>query len=131
MSDFIEIGGAPAYESCAATGVTADALRYNRLECRAYIVALRKRYGPEPGDSQLRTKTNPHEFGSYCEVVYAFDGSDPAQRDYATAVESGLATWQEVGMWPPVTYDDRSQPVLVIEREDLWDRATNPQCLNT
>lgn len=122
----VDIGPSPADEACAAVGVTRDAPRYNRLECRAYIVALRKAYGAEPGDSRYRIKSNSHDFGSYSEVVYEYDPSDPSCVAYAEKAERGLATWRDAAMWTPVIYDDHQQVIRVLADETLWDWGTNP-----
>jgi hypothetical protein len=76
----LDIGGTPAEESCAQIGPDqpADGPRLNRLECRAYILALRAKYGDEPPDCRLRVRSNAHDFGTYCEVAYDYpDDSAP------------------------------------------------------
>ena len=109
--DYIYIGPSPADEPCAQTGVTEGAERLNKLECRAYIDALRIVYGPEPEGAFLTIKRESHDFGDYFEVVCKYDDSDDVATDYAYKLENGLATWAEAGMVAPVLYDDRSQPV--------------------
>lgn len=122
----IEIGGTPCNEACAATGVTENASSLNRLECQAYIEGLRRKYGNEPEGAELRTKGNPHDYGTYYEVVCRFASDKPDAREYAERVESGLQTWFEVGMWTPVMYDDKSQPISIIRDPALWLQETNP-----
>jgi hypothetical protein len=126
---FVEIGGSPTEEECAQTGHTRDYDVYNRLECRAYVPGLRIVYGPEPEGAGLRTKDNPHEFGTYYEVLLKYDPADEAQRAYADKVENGLATWDEAGQWPPVTYDDKGQAVHVLDKPETWSKTANPECL--
>ncbi len=127
---FLEIGGTPCDEECAQTGVTRDAQEYNRLECRAYIEALRIKYGKEPEGAELRLKGSSHEFGTYYEVACHYDQNNEAARSYAFKVENGLATWEEAGFWKPVVYD-RSQPVHVIRDPAAWSREANPTALPT
>lgn len=126
----MQIGGTPHEEACAQTGITDDAQALNKLECRAYIQALIKHYGQPPVGAEFRVKGNPHDFGTYYEVECRYDSQDPAAIDYACKVESGLARWDDVRMWPPVQYDG-SQPLRILREPDLWSMDTNPLCLGT
>jgi hypothetical protein len=130
MQDTVEIGGAPFEENCAQTGSKQyDAYELNRLECRAYIVALKRKYGEPPDKALLRIRDYQHDFGTYCETVCRYDTDDEAAMAYATKVEKGLATWASVGMWPPVTYDETGRhAVHIIRKPDLWLKETNPDC---
>ncbi len=115
--DYIYVGPSPADEPCAQTGVTEGAERLNKLECYAYIEALRKVYGLEPDGAFLTIKRESgSEFGDYFEVVCKYDDSDDVATDYAYKLENGLATWAEAGMVAPVQYDDRSQPIAQFEQ---------------
>jgi hypothetical protein len=125
-----EIGGSPTEEDCAATGVTEGFDALNRLECAAYTVALQRKYGTAPDGIAFRVKENIHDFGSYYDVICRYNPEAPEAAEYATKVENGLATWDEVGMWAPVTYSG-SQPVHVIRDPDLWDRQLNSACHTT
>jgi hypothetical protein len=118
--DYVYIGGTPSDERCAAIGITENAQSLNRLECAAYIVALRRKYGEEPEGAHFRARREEHDFGSYYEVVCVFDGNDKAAAEYAYKTENGLAHWEEVGMKAPVTYDDAGQPVTIERDEAKW-----------
>lgn len=111
MIDFFYIGPCPASEHCAQIGVTEGAERLNRIECEAYIEALRKVYGPEPENAHYRIKFERHDFGRYCEVCIYFDVNDPEALAYASRAEFGLDTWDSAGMEPPFCYDDNNQPL--------------------
>ena len=100
MRDHLYIGSAPAGEDCAQLG-RDDFGPLNRLECRAYVDALRVKYGPEPEGCDYRLKRENHDFGTYYEVAIYYDDSDPVACDYAFEVENGLETWAEVGMTAP------------------------------
>ena len=127
----LSIGGAPCDEECAQTGITNDAARLNRLECRAFMVALERKLGAIPEGCELFIKSNPHDFGTYYEVWARYEANDQAAADYAFRCEGeGPATWQEVGMWPPVKYDGRGQPVHIIEDPRAWIIADNTACRN-
>lgn len=109
MIDHLYIGPAPCDEDCAQIGVTEGASRLNRLECEAYINALRIVYGPEPDGAFLETKAERHDFGTYREVVCYYDTDNREAALYAFKVESGLRTWSEANMSAPVIYDTKSQ----------------------
>ena len=109
--DYIYIGPSPADEPCAQPCVTEGAERLNKLECYAYIEALRKVYGLEPDGAFLTIKRESHDFGNYFEVICKYVESNDVATDYAYRLEIGLATWAEADMTAPVQYDDRSQPV--------------------
>lgn len=121
----VNIGTVPYEEDCAQTGITPDALGLNRLECRAYIAALRSKFGCEPEGSRLRVRSHPHDFGMYAEVVFEYDADSAACEAYAELVEEGVARWADADMWAPVLYDGAT-PISVIRDEALWARATNP-----
>ena len=114
--DYIYIGPSPADEPCAQVGVPEGAERLNKLECRAYIDALRIVYGPEPEGAFLTIKRESYDFGDYFEVVCKYDDSDDVATDYVYRLETGLGTWAEAGMVAPVQYDDRSQPIAQFEQ---------------
>lgn len=130
MRHHIEIGCTPADETCAATGKTDDWSKYQAIECRAFIAALRLKYGPEPEGAQLKTLTNAHDFGSYREVCVYYEDTELAA-GYAQRVDRGMSLWEEADFWPPVTYDQHSQAVHVITDPDLWSRSANPHCLTS
>ena len=113
MLDHLYIGPAPADEPCAQIGITEGAQRLNRLECSAYIDALRKVYGPEPDGAFLEPKAENHDFGKYYEVVCYYDNNWDDAIEYAYKVECGLGTWAEAQMVAPVLYDSNHQPLGV------------------
>lgn len=113
MLDHIYIGPCPANEDCAQIGVTEGAARLNRIECEAYIEALRLVYGPEPEGAYFHIKTEQHDFGPYREVVCYYEDDKPEAVEYAFRAEFGLGTWAEAGMTAPVQYDRKSQPIGV------------------
>lgn len=128
MTFKVEIGGTPAEEACAATGKTVDYDMYNRLECRAYIAALKVAYGPPPEGGEFRVKGNPHDFGTYYDVEYRCPDDNAEAVAYGFKVENGLSSWLQVNFWPPVTYDRQCQPVHVISDLAMLDREKNPAC---
>lgn len=95
MTDFIDVGCAPACEDCAQVGSDGYHDRARR-ECRAYINQLRRTFGDEPEGAHLSVRSNPHDFGSYLSVTCSYDESHPASVDYAFRCESeGPEQWDE------------------------------------
>ena len=126
--EILEIGGTPADEPCAQTAATNyEFSDLNRVECQAYVMALRRKYGEPPDGAEYLIKANPHDFGTYREVVIRFDPDIPAAVQYAEKVERGLSLWEEADMWPPVTYDDRGNAVNILRKPQSWDRTNNPE----
>jgi hypothetical protein len=129
--EFVDIGGTPADEDCAAIGITENFTTLNILECRAYIAALQKVYGKEPESSYFTAYSNAHDLGNYREVRYCFDGENPDHCAYMSKVENGLARWDEADFWAPVKYSDRSKPISIIAEIEMLDRAINPKAWST
>lgn len=100
MRDFLELGTTPYGEDCAQVGT--DNYRENALkECNRYIAMLRKRFPYATEFNDFRIKWNPHDFGSYAEVVISFDDQDEMGRAYAFHVENNLPeTWDDDELCP-------------------------------
>lgn len=84
--DELYLGPVPFGEDCAQVG-TADYANQAKKECSAYIGQLKRRFGEPPHGARLWTKPNLHDFGTYYEVVVAFDENNEAATDYAYRVE--------------------------------------------
>lgn len=101
MSDYLELGQAPANEECAQIGdpnYRTNAIR----ECRAYIQAIRNYMGMEPDGAYLTYKSFPHDFGLFYEVVVRYDPENEAAVTYAFKRESKAPlTWEEGSVAPP------------------------------
>lgn len=125
--DTMEIGSGPAEEDCASVGSRIyDYETMAKLECTAFIAALKIKYGDLPEGARLKTKSNPHDMGSYYDVVCVFDPAKPDACAYALSVEKGMSLWEEVDFWPPVVYGGGAARALTDEK--LWSRKTNPNC---
>lgn len=88
MRDCIEIGSAPCDEECVQVTRDGDYAPAMRAECKRFIDVIRKKLGDEVGSARLAIKGNPHDFGTYYEVVCYFDSED----------EEGMDN--TVGIWP-------------------------------
>ncbi len=79
----------PIDEPCAQVG--SDNYSDNsRKEARAFINQLIRQHGQPPAGVSITTKNNPHDFGSYLDVVIKFDEDDETAADYAYGVENNL-----------------------------------------
>lgn len=85
--DYLTIGSVPAGEDCAQVG-TWDYATESRRELRAFINQLRRQFGTEPDGARLRIKSNPHDFGTYHEVICEYDDSNPVATAYAYKCEA-------------------------------------------
>ena len=117
------VGGAPADEPCAQTGVTAHWVTLQQLECTVYRAALIARFGVPPEGARLAITSHTHDFGSYAQVEIVFDRDDADSAGYFERVEDGLSTWLAANFTAPVDYDDRAQE-RVGSRRDAGDVIT-------
>lgn len=110
--DFLYLGPTPHEEECAQVRDP----RYGKcanLECQVFIAALIAAVGPPPGHrtdenapAQFRVKSNPHDFGTYFEVVIKFNSQDEAAVAYAQRVEDRLARWDDAGFAGPLVFNE-------------------------
>lgn len=127
----IQIGQTPGEEDCAQVGSKLyDYPELARIEARAYMVGLRKKFGEPPEGATLFIKGTPHDYGTYYEAALRYDTSVPAAVDYAMKVEDGFGRWDEVNMWPPVTYDEKGNALNILRKQESWDREKNPEARN-
>jgi hypothetical protein len=103
------IGSTPSDAPCAQTGITANWVYLQQLECTVYRAALIARFGVPPGGARLAIKTHSHDFGSYAQVEIVFDRDDAESVAYFEQIEDGLSTWLEANFTAPVDYDSRAQ----------------------
>lgn len=115
MRDYVNIGSSPCDEPCVQLGAPNYG-EESRKECQRYIDLIRKVCGEEPEGAELRTKSFPHDFGTYREVVCYFDDEFPDSVDYAFFVEGNSPeTWKDkVGSkkWAPsISKKDKFQVI--------------------
>jgi hypothetical protein len=95
MKDSFSLSPTPIGEDCAQLG-TSTYYEDAKLECKAFIAQLRRKFGPEPSGCRLFIKTNPHDFGSYFDVNVEFDQNSEEANEYAYLVEADLPEyWDE------------------------------------
>lgn len=92
----MEIGSAPCDEDCVQVNKEGDYHDAMKAECRRFLELVRKKLGPEPPGARLAIKSNPHDFGTYYNVVCYFDDLDDEARAYAFRCESDAPrTWAD------------------------------------
>ena len=117
MIDYIFIGSTPPDEPCLQVGTPECTTMAQLAECRRYIRKLRSFFGPEPPNTFLKVKSQPHDFGTYYEVVCYFDTEDDESIEYAYRCEGeGPQRWEEE---PPSPAPDNSlaQPSLDHDKD--------------
>lgn len=97
MRDYMSIGSAPCDEPCVQVNPEGDYHDAMKAECRRFLDLIRKKLGEEPPGAHLGIKPNPHDFGTYLDVVCYYDDGDAEATDYAYRCEADA----------PRTWDDR------------------------
>ncbi len=91
--DYVDIGSSPSDEDCAQVG-SPDYYTRAKAECARFIELIRKTLGEVPPGAHLAVKSNPHDFGTYYEVVCYYQDDDEEARKYAYRCESDApAKW--------------------------------------
>ena len=94
--DYINIGSTPAAEDCAQVGSSTYPAE-SRRESERFIRGILHHFGMPPEGARVASRTFPHDFGSYREVVVYFVEDKPDAVDYALRVESECPeTWEEL-----------------------------------
>ena len=105
--DYIDIGSTPALEDCAQVG-SENYERRAREECNRFIALIRKTLGEEPEGARLAVKSNPHDFGTYYEVVCYYEDTNDEARKYAMRCED-----EAPEKWgPPEGLPEASPPLV-------------------
>ena len=91
MKDYMYIGPTPSDEACAQVG--EDNYNENaRKECRAFIKQLKRQFGEPPEGAELKIKNEAHDFGSYLEVVVAYNADNETAGNWALDVANYAPT---------------------------------------
>lgn len=102
MKETIYLGSSPPEEDCAQVGQEGYHAQA-RKECRAYINQLYRFLASKghvrnelPEGFILTTKSEPHDFGSYLEVVCKFNANHEGSWDLAQLLDcEGPGTWDQ------------------------------------
>lgn len=102
MIDYLNIGSAPADESCAQVG-NPEYPEKSRRECQAFLHQLKRQLGDPPTGVRFTIKTFPHDFGEYREVCVTFDDNIEEAVEYAFKAEREM----------PEKWDEKSRKELI------------------
>ena len=99
MLNSMYIGDTSPYgEDCVYMGMDNYLPRATK-EAARFLAQIRKHYGYEPGNSELKIKHNPHDFGTYLSIEFYYDTEDLVEADYGFNVEGDvknvLETWDK------------------------------------
>ena len=101
MRDYVSIGSAPCDEDCVQVTKEGDYHEAMKTECRRFLELIRKKLGPEPPGTRLAVKANPHDFGTYYDVICYFNDNDDEGRHYAFRCEAqSPRTWGDDKLTP-------------------------------
>ncbi len=94
--DYVSIASAPYEEECVQVERTGVYIGPMKAECRRFLELIRKKLGPEPEGASLSIKGNPHDFGTYYEVICYYDDENEEAAAYAYRCESDAPkTWDD------------------------------------
>lgn len=99
--DYFSLGSAPFAEECVSLSPDEDYLPAMRQECNRFIGVMRKIMGEEPPGAKLAIMSNPHDFGTYLDVVCYFDDQNEAAVDYAARCELEVPEYWPTEEAPP------------------------------
>lgn len=97
--DFVYVGSCPSEEDCVQVWDGVEYWAAMRKECRAYVLALKRKLGEPPDGARLVVKAERHDFGGYYEVVGEAELVKAEAWEWVLKCEAeGPRTWAEVGM---------------------------------
>ena len=88
----------PYAEDCVYVG-EGNYLSRATNEANRFLSQIRKHYGNEPGNSELKIKRNPHDFGTYLSIEFYYEADNEEEVDYGFDIEgdvkNALETWDK------------------------------------
>jgi hypothetical protein len=95
MKETISLSPVPVGEDCAQLGEPNYSTRA-RKECAAFAQQIMREHGQPPAGATLKITHNPHDFGTYLDLVVVFDSDSEEAAEWAYAVEATLPeNWDE------------------------------------
>lgn len=126
MNDELSLGPVPTDEECIPAGT--DPVK-EREECQRFITRIKEHCGEPPTGARLKVKSNPHDFGSYLDVVVVFSDQIDEAVEYAFWAESHTPrTWSSEET--KEVFTPKSKPVYKDQYGDeihpeLWHQIYN------
>jgi hypothetical protein len=98
MRNQLSLSTTPTNESCVQVG-SEFYWTNSKIECKAFIEQLIRIFGNPPGNAQFKITENPHDFGTYHDVVIEWDESNKQEDKYAYKVEANLPEdWDTIAL---------------------------------
>ena len=99
MLNSMYIGDTSPYgEDCVYMGMDNYLPRATK-EAARFLAQIRKHYGEEPGNSEMKIKYNPHDFGTYLSIEFYYEADNEEEVDYGFDIEGDakhvLETWDK------------------------------------
>jgi hypothetical protein len=96
-TNHFSLGPVPTDESCQQVGMPSYNSTIARQECQIYIRQLKRQFSNAPSGVSFEITENPHDFGTYLDVVIRFNENVKAEMKYALIVENNLpALWDKI-----------------------------------
>ena len=91
MHNEITLGATPSNEPCVSVTANGDYFQAMQAECGIFKRQLIRQFVcPDHVLAYFKLKTNPHDFGSYMEVILVFEDADLDSSEFANNVEENL-----------------------------------------
>lgn len=98
MLDYMELSQTtPCDEPCAQIG-SENYMKRSRVEARAYIAQLQRKFGAAPVGSFFKIVHCPHDFGTYLDIRYYYDDEDQRHVAYMCDIDSGCDKWDHIAL---------------------------------
>lgn len=97
---YFALGTAPPEEDSVQVRRGHDYMPAMRTQAKRFMAALEKRWPDLPEDCRFKIVSNPHDFGSYLEVVIAYP-DEIGREDLRRVVSIGdaigeIKTWEDL-----------------------------------
>lgn len=131
-ADYIEIGCTPSEEDCEQVGMEGYSPIRAKIECRAFLNQIVRVLGKPPEGARLIIKSNPHDFGSYHEVVccYESERNEEGDWDKTPSFEYALRCESECPeYWDRVAKEEMNESLIVhcLEPKFVLSELTSPK----
>lgn len=115
--EHLELSCTPIEEPCIQVRRDYYYTDAMKRECNIFKRQL-ERIFPSPPGCCFKINSYPHDFGTYCEVVAVFDGSDDDSCNWAYNAETNLPL-----LWDEVAREELKDPVIQQYYNDFPEDA--------
>src|SRR5690606_15922874 len=98
MLDYMELSQTtPCDERCAQIG-SENYMKRSRVEAKAYIDQLQRKFGAAPVGSFFKLVHCRHDFGTYLDIRYYYDDEDQRHVAYMCEIDRGCDKWDDIAL---------------------------------